>query len=424
MKYVFINSISKRNIQIICFLFWICLVVVMFFNRDIYNNFTYGAFGISEWLINYQGGFVRRGICGELIYQLYHIHPFDVISFIKGVDAASSILLLILLLDIFKREGWSLAILPLPCCLYYNFQMVWARKDCILLLLAFFVFYTFRRGALSKSIRWFLLSSVLASFAILIHEAFFFYSIPILFVWYFHKLYSKDRSNLLCDVLYSLLPFVPSIIALFLVTINKGDYTTSQNIWLSWKDTIASYPYGSQDIATYLGHYGVSAQTGIDALTWQLLDTIKFHLGVNFHGYSFALIIWMLLVSFIFTNNLNTVHISLWTIKGTGGGMSGVLFLQFLFLLPMFCILSCDWGRTIPYWILSSMMFYHVFGEMRILPIPKILFQSGKKINHIFANPLIYIAIVLLVPYKDYYAPSYHDLPIVRIGSFFYHFFI
>jgi len=70
------------------------------------------------------------------------------------------------------------------------------------------------------------------------------------------------------------------------------------------------------------------------------------------------------------------------------------------------------------------MMFYHVFGEMRILPFPKILFQSGKKINHIFANPLIYIAIVLLVPYKDYYAPSYHDLPIVRIGSFFYHFFI
>lgn len=234
---------------------------------------------------------MRRGICGELIYQLYHIHPFDVILFIKGIDAVCSILLLILLLYIFKNEGWSLAILPLPCCLFYNFQMVWARKDCILLLLVSFVFYTFRRGVLSKSIRWFLLSSLFASLAILIHEAFFFYSIPILFVWYFHKLYSKDRSNLLCDVLYSLLPFVPSIIALFLVTINKGDYTTSQNIWLSWKDTIASYPYGSQDIATYLGHYGVSAQTGIDALTWQLLDTIKFHLGVNFHGYSFALII-------------------------------------------------------------------------------------------------------------------------------------
>lgn len=107
-----------------------------------------------------------------------------------------------------------------------------------------------------------------------------------------------------------------------------------------------------------------------------------------------------------------------------GKKITGVLLLQFIFLIPMFGVLSCDWGRTIPYWILSSMMFYHVFGEMRILPIPKILIQSVERINHIFANPLIYIAIVLLVPFKDYYGPSYHDLSIVRIGSFFYHFFI
>ena len=366
---------------------------------------------------------MRRGICGELIYQLYHIHPFDVILFIKGIDAVCSILLLILLLYIFKNEGWSLAILPLPCCLFYNFQMVWARKDCILLLLVFFVFYTFRRGALSKSIRWFLLSSLFASLAILIHEAFFFYSIPILFVWYSHNLYSKYKRKLLRNVLYSLLPFVPSIIALFLVTINKGDYSTSQNIWLSWNDVIVSYPYGSKNVATYLGHWGVSAQTGIDALTWPLLDTINFHLGVNFHGYSLVLVIWMLLASFMLTIHLNSVHISLWAIKGNGGGMSGILFLQFLFLLPMFGILSCDWGRTIPYWILTSMMFYHVFGEMRIPFVSKVLFQFWGKINQIFANPLIYIAIVLLMPFKNYYGPSYHDLPIVRIGSFFYHFF-
>lgn len=108
-------------------------MVVMFFNRDIYNDFTYGSFEISEWLVNYQGGFVRRGICGELIYQLYQIHPFDIIMFIKGICSVSSILLLILLLNIFKREGWSIAILPLPCCLFYNFQMILARKDSLLL---------------------------------------------------------------------------------------------------------------------------------------------------------------------------------------------------------------------------------------------------------------------------------------------------
>ncbi len=263
----YLNSISQRHIQVICFCFWICLVVVMFFNRDIYNDFTHGSFGISEWLVNYQGGFVRRGICGELIYQLYQIHPFDVIMFIKGICSVSSILLLILLLYIFKREGWSIAILPLPCCLFYNFQMILARKDSLLLLFTFFVFYSFRRGILTKSIKFWLLSSLLASLAILMHEAFFFYSIPILYVWYLHYRCTKYKCKLLRSIFFSLFPFLPCIAVLIIVTINKGDYTISQNIWLSWKDAIASYPYGSRDVNTYLGHYGVAAQTGIDALT-------------------------------------------------------------------------------------------------------------------------------------------------------------
>ena len=28
---------------------------------------------ISDWMINYQGGFVRRGLVGELLYQIYGI---------------------------------------------------------------------------------------------------------------------------------------------------------------------------------------------------------------------------------------------------------------------------------------------------------------------------------------------------------------
>ena len=41
-----------------------------------YNNNAH--YEVQDWLINYQGGFVRRGIPGELFYQLYNftgIHP-------------------------------------------------------------------------------------------------------------------------------------------------------------------------------------------------------------------------------------------------------------------------------------------------------------------------------------------------------------
>ena len=35
----------------------------------------------SDWLINYQGGFVRRGFIGEIFFQLYKIStiPLDII---------------------------------------------------------------------------------------------------------------------------------------------------------------------------------------------------------------------------------------------------------------------------------------------------------------------------------------------------------
>ena len=35
-------------------------------------------FGISDWLINYESGFVRRGLVGQLLLTLYNTCPFDI----------------------------------------------------------------------------------------------------------------------------------------------------------------------------------------------------------------------------------------------------------------------------------------------------------------------------------------------------------
>ena len=42
-------------------------------------------FQYSDWLINYQGGFIRRGLPGEIFYQLYKLTniPLDLIVFIS-----------------------------------------------------------------------------------------------------------------------------------------------------------------------------------------------------------------------------------------------------------------------------------------------------------------------------------------------------
>ena len=51
-------------------LFYILLIgfLSIFYLISVNTGATYNA--MSEWVINYQGGFVRRGLIGELIYQI------------------------------------------------------------------------------------------------------------------------------------------------------------------------------------------------------------------------------------------------------------------------------------------------------------------------------------------------------------------
>ena len=45
----------------------------------LYNKFLYPTdWTTSEWLINYQGGFVRRGLSGEFFFQIYKIFEVNI----------------------------------------------------------------------------------------------------------------------------------------------------------------------------------------------------------------------------------------------------------------------------------------------------------------------------------------------------------
>ena len=50
--------------------FFTSIVVGSFLNMLSNKTYQYDSWTIGEWLINYQGGFVRRGLSGETIYFL------------------------------------------------------------------------------------------------------------------------------------------------------------------------------------------------------------------------------------------------------------------------------------------------------------------------------------------------------------------
>ena len=65
----------KNNITVSALLIISLITIINNFFRFFQNN---TAYEFDPWLSNYQGGFVRRGIPGEIFYQIYNflsIHP-------------------------------------------------------------------------------------------------------------------------------------------------------------------------------------------------------------------------------------------------------------------------------------------------------------------------------------------------------------
>ena len=61
---IFKNKENKLFFIYLSFLF-ICASIFLFNKHSVGNDST-----ISEWLINYQGGFTRRGLLGEFAFKL------------------------------------------------------------------------------------------------------------------------------------------------------------------------------------------------------------------------------------------------------------------------------------------------------------------------------------------------------------------
>lgn len=50
-----------------------CIVRPFAYITSDFSN--YSSWYVSEWLVNYEGGFVRRGLMGELLYMASQITP-------------------------------------------------------------------------------------------------------------------------------------------------------------------------------------------------------------------------------------------------------------------------------------------------------------------------------------------------------------
>jgi len=301
---------------------------VLNFNRN---------FEISDFLINYQGGFVRRGLCGELIHVVCRWFEADPRCVVLPLVCVCYVLLVWLFVRKFRQRGLCWWLLPMSIILSPLFLI---RKDCMMLL-AFLLLLGIARKMRTGWAKVALLNAVLM-LMLSVHEAFAFFSLPVLALWL------RRESG---PGLRGWLPLLPSAVWFLVLSAFKGDAQVAQTIHDSWSPFVSAADWGEKPFG------------GIGAISWEAWDTFKFHIGRNFIEADGLGIRGFMVRPFVLVAVFYFLPNALWVLRGRNtrfsvrdrNNLSVVMLFQFLCLLPMFTVLSCDCGRVVRYWTLSSM---------------------------------------------------------------------
>ena len=363
------------NVAYILFL----LSLLYRFIEQLLTSYDYGSWQISEFLINYQGGFVRRGLTGEILFFFAKHFNINIEWTIKIVCLICFATVCTFFVRVFLKKGYSLYILPL--CFFLGMgvlEVYWIRKDYLFFCFFISVLWLYNKNSLSIEIK--LLSiNILSVFGILCHEIFAFFALPILFLLLFNQ-YKNKRGIILATLSLS-----PSIFAFFLVVIMHGNIETAQSIWDSWCAILGKTP-------SEVDHWNVA---GISAIGW----TSRWALGYCFRG-NFLTVdkgiisssVWCITFPVVYYIAVNALLVfrkneNIFTNKHKTV-LSSILLFQLLCLSPVFVFLSCDYMRVFFYWIASSFAIFLLVPMDKIKLFPAVFVNFVERINKVMINIL------------------------------------
>jgi hypothetical protein len=352
------------------------LSLLSIFVKDLFFPWRYDSWQISEFLINYQGGFVRRGLLGELLFLFVKYTGVDVVLLIKILSVICCIAVCTFFVRSFAKKAYPLYILPL--CFFCGgiiMSEVWIRKDFLM----FCCFIPILLIYVKKTIPFWLkiiLINLLSVFMILNHEVFAFFSLPILFLLFFYT--SKTKYNqVVLSLFIAFVTLLPSIFAFVLVSINHGDRAMAQAIWDSW-NIIAN-----QALTVLPGN------NALDAIGWKGIDTLFFHFNINFgmeEYYILSIWYWLFVFFIVYYITMNALLVfkkrpEIYT-KNDRIVLSSIWLFQGMCLLPMFICLSIDYLRIFFYLTASTFALFLIVPKEEFARIfPAFWINWAKKSN-------------------------------------------
>lgn len=397
--------------RVIFFSFYIIFIISLFYilYLQIRNGYAKESWQISEFLINYQGGFVRRGLIGEILLNLYKYCNIDPYLAILSLSLFSYVTLLFFFMYSFLKKGFPIILLPFTFFLggpiLHN---MWVRKDIIITLFFIMALYF----SIKKSNIYIILTNLCLMIAILIHEGVAFFGLPIILLVFINNNFYNAKFSLKKSFLFSIFKLSPSIIILLMCIYFNGSLAVETMIRQSWE--IVKFPlqstmgmgWGPWEIVKFpLTTSANSTINAISALSWSVKDTLLFFTGLKmFDGGIYAPIAWSLIILLIYHFLANTNKIKILIFKTNENfnktSFSNILIFQLLMLMPLL-IIGFDYGRWIFFWVSSSFAILVLIPPERLTIIfPRFISCISPRINA-FLDSIIVVSkdLIYVIPF-------------------------
>ena len=370
--------------------FFITLIVLGIPLNLYKNRFYDNSWTVGEWLISYAGGFVRRGLPGQIIHNISTLYFISPILLIWLFSVAAIMSFAILLLDFCKdsfEKSFLLSQLIILAPISDNFLI---RKDTFLVLLyglSLLALKKFSKKKISK-FSCILCVNFFSIIGILSHEAYGIWGFPSLII-IFYLLNRVTRKGIYESILFSIFYLFPSILSFTLCWVFKGNLQQALLIHESWQNL--------KDILPTLGSLYESQPLGaIAAIGWGKSQIYvsslfsQFNLLIFWHPGMWLLTIYIVLKLFIGKKQ-----------DYFQSAKRSIVCLQLIAFFPLF--LFVDIGRWIFMWLSSSALLFafliQVFGIEKVIFYTE-GFKGGKFLKKIitpFNSPKTYNIFLLSV---------------------------
>ena len=361
--------LRKENILSIYFIYLIIATYVYLLLQI--NEFPQ-KYVFTEWLINYEGGYVNRGLLGQIVFYISNTFSIDlkfVILFFQASIYTVYFILFYSLLSKIKINFFWILIIFSPILFSYPLieLMVLGRKDTFVICL-FMIFSMISYKSLNSLFFYFLIFFGISSF---IHEITIFYIFHYLLIIYLHmKLSLQIKIN--NNHILGLLVFISLLLYLNLYLDN----------FVVVEDIVNSYEY---EIITVKSGAFSHLRPTINSVLLGTLGHIKL---INILKY--LLIILLNSIPFLF-------FIKFKKIKNLKYFSTKNIFFVFIILsLPVYGLIM-DWGRVIYINYNFFIILLLFFSKLNLIKLDYIHIQT-KKLNHSFKIIILILICFMFSP--------------------------